>query len=173
MPRSYSHLNLQERALLETQLTLGMRPAAIAAGLMRARSTITREMGRNGWPPAPELARPGKARMAGGYRCVPADRRGPCAGPQAACPAQAGARQSALDHRGRSAPPGLESSADCEHTGSYARSRAALLRDHLHRALHHAAGTSAFQPARPDAPPTPGQKTSAKQRRAQQALHSR
>ena len=56
MPRSYSHLNLQERALIETQLTLGMRPAAIAAGLMRARSTITREMlatagcPRQSWP---------------------------------------------------------------------------------------------------------------------------
>jgi IS30 family transposase len=36
---------------IETQLTLGMRPAAIAAGLMRARSTVTREIGRNGWKP--------------------------------------------------------------------------------------------------------------------------
>jgi IS30 family transposase len=75
MPRSYHHLNLQERALIETQLTLGMRPAAIAAGLMRARSTISREIGRNGWMSPPELARQGRTWMAGGYRCVPADRR--------------------------------------------------------------------------------------------------
>jgi IS30 family transposase len=75
MPRSYSHLDSQERALIETQLTLGMRPAAIAAGLMRARSTVTREIGRNGWMSPPELARRGRTRIAGGYRCVPADRR--------------------------------------------------------------------------------------------------
>ena len=73
MPRSYIHLNIQERALIETQLTLGMRPAAIAAGLMRARSTVTREIGRNGWKP--ERVHRGKARIAGGYRCVLADRR--------------------------------------------------------------------------------------------------
>jgi IS30 family transposase len=75
MPRSYSHLDSQERTLIETQLTLGMRPAAIAAGLMRARSTVTREIGRNGWQPSPGLAPPGNARIAGGYKCVPADRR--------------------------------------------------------------------------------------------------
>jgi IS30 family transposase len=75
MPKSYSHLDSQERALIETQLTLGMRPAAIAAGLLRARSTVTREMWRNGWLPPPELARRGKTRIAGGYRCVLADRR--------------------------------------------------------------------------------------------------
>src|ERR1035437_195348 len=75
MPKSYSHLDSQERALIETQLTLGMRPAAIAGGLMRARSTISREIDRNGWLSPSELARQGRTRMAGGYRCVPADRR--------------------------------------------------------------------------------------------------
>jgi integrase len=49
MGKSYSHLSLAERALLQTQLELRCRPAAIAAGLQRARSTITREMARNGW----------------------------------------------------------------------------------------------------------------------------
>jgi IS30 family transposase len=75
MPRSYSHLNQQERALIETQLTLGMSPAAIAGELMRARSTVTREIGRNGWLSRSEFARLGRTRVAGGYRCVPADRR--------------------------------------------------------------------------------------------------
>ena len=75
MPRSYSHLDVQERALIETQLRLGMSPAAIAAGLMRARSTVTREIRRNGWLSPPELARRGVTRIAGGYRCVAADRR--------------------------------------------------------------------------------------------------
>jgi hypothetical protein len=49
MGKSYSHLSLAERALLQTQLELRCCPAAIAAGLQRARSTITREMACNGW----------------------------------------------------------------------------------------------------------------------------
>ena len=75
MPRSYSHLNSQERALIETQLTFGVRPAAIAAGLTRAKSTVIRELRRNGWQSPTDLARRARTRIAGGYRCVPADRR--------------------------------------------------------------------------------------------------
>lgn len=74
MAKSYNHLDMQERALIEAQLTLGVRPSAIADGLMRSRSTVTREMRRNGWKPQP-LAPRGKPRIAGGYRCVPASRR--------------------------------------------------------------------------------------------------
>ncbi|WP_263351028.1 IS30 family transposase [Acidicapsa acidisoli] len=75
MRRSYTHLAVQERALIETQLKLGMSPAAIAAGLMRAPSTVTREIRRNGWLAPAELSRLGRTRIAGGYRCVAADRR--------------------------------------------------------------------------------------------------
>jgi IS30 family transposase len=49
MAKSYRHLEVQERALIETQLRLGIEPAVIAAALMRSRSTITREIRRNGW----------------------------------------------------------------------------------------------------------------------------
>jgi IS30 family transposase len=73
MAKSYRHLDTQERVVIETQLRLGMSPAAIAAGLMRARSTVTREMHRNGWKP--ECVHRGATRIAGGYRCVLADRR--------------------------------------------------------------------------------------------------
>src|ERR1700690_2404707 len=73
MAGSYVHLETQERALIETQLTLGMSPAAIAAGLMRARSTVTREMHRNGWKLSSLHCR--RPTVAGGYRCVLADRR--------------------------------------------------------------------------------------------------
>jgi IS30 family transposase len=73
MAGSYVHLETQERALIETQLTLGMSPAAIAAGLMRARSTVTREMHRNGWKLC--SVHRGRPTVAGGYRCVLADRR--------------------------------------------------------------------------------------------------
>ena len=44
MSGSYIHLELAERALIETQLSLGLSPAAIAAGLRLARSTIMRDL---------------------------------------------------------------------------------------------------------------------------------
>jgi transposase, IS30 family len=72
MGKNYRHLELQERVVLETQLRLGLQPAAIAAGLLRARSTVMREMRRNGWKA--QSAR-GPQRIAGGYRCLPAQRR--------------------------------------------------------------------------------------------------
>ncbi len=70
MPRSYRHLDLSERVVIETQLRLGRRPAEIAACLKRARSTVSREMRRNGW-----RAQLRKSAIAGGYRCLVADRR--------------------------------------------------------------------------------------------------
>lgn len=70
MPRSFHHLDLSERVFIETQLSLGMRPGGIAADLRRARSTISREIRRNGW-----RAKLRKGAIAGGYRSVAADRR--------------------------------------------------------------------------------------------------
>ena len=75
MAKSYRHLEVQERALIETQLRLGMKPAVIASALMRSRSTITREIRRNGWQSDAEVTPRSRARIAGGYRCVTADRR--------------------------------------------------------------------------------------------------
>ena len=75
MSRSYVHLELPERSLIETQLRLGLRPAAIALGLLRSRSTVLREIRRNGWQSDVEVARRGRARIAGGYRCAAAERR--------------------------------------------------------------------------------------------------
>jgi transposase, IS30 family len=75
MSKQYPHLVMQERALIEAQLGLGVKPSAIALGLGRSRSTVTREMQRNGWkPPSAPLWR-GQARIAGGYRCVRAEER--------------------------------------------------------------------------------------------------
>jgi transposase, IS30 family len=70
MPRGFRHLDLSERVFIETQLSHGRRPAGIAAELKRARSTITREIRRNGW-----RAKLRKGSIAGGYRSVAADRR--------------------------------------------------------------------------------------------------
>jgi hypothetical protein len=49
MAKDYLHLVMRERALIETQLGFGMTASAIALGLGRSRSTVTREMHRNGW----------------------------------------------------------------------------------------------------------------------------
>src|ERR1035441_7743223 len=75
MAKSYRHLEVQERALIEAQLRLDMKPAVIAAALMRSRSTITREIRRNGWQSDAEMTPRSRTRIAGGYRCVTADRR--------------------------------------------------------------------------------------------------
>ena len=75
MGKSYTQLSLVERALLQTQLVLRWSPAAIAAGLQRARSTITREMARNGWLAEPHIALRGRPRIAGGYRAEAAQQR--------------------------------------------------------------------------------------------------
>jgi IS30 family transposase len=75
MKKFYKHLSLAERALLQTQWEMGWSPAAIAAGLQRARSTITREMARNGWQAEPARRQRGRPRKAGGYRAAAAQQR--------------------------------------------------------------------------------------------------
>ena len=72
MAGSYRHLTLADRTLIETQLSFGMRPAAIALGLSRARSTVTREILRNG---SAGLHRATPLRVSGQYRSIPADRK--------------------------------------------------------------------------------------------------
>lgn len=66
MGENCEHLSFEERGLLQTQLELGWSPVAIAAGLRRARSTVTREIARNGWKPEPGHHRPATRR---GFGC--------------------------------------------------------------------------------------------------------
>jgi len=75
MARIYRQLCLEERVVLQTQLSLGLSPAAIAAGLNRARSTITREMARNGWKPAAAATAQSRRWGNGMYLARIADRR--------------------------------------------------------------------------------------------------
>jgi IS30 family transposase len=70
MSRFFCHLAMEERVFIQVQLSLGVKPARIAAGLKRARSTVSREIRRNGW-----RAKLRKGTIAGGYRCVAAERR--------------------------------------------------------------------------------------------------
>jgi transposase, IS30 family len=67
MSGRYRQLTIEDRCLIQAQLSVGIKPAAIAAGLMRARSTITREMHRNGWRPGPLRSERGRPPIAGGY----------------------------------------------------------------------------------------------------------
>jgi transposase, IS30 family len=74
MGERYTHLDIRERAVIEMNVALGKRPAQIAVYLNRSRSTITRELTRNGWHAA--YYDRGRRRIgAGGYRCEKADLR--------------------------------------------------------------------------------------------------
>jgi len=75
MKKTYQHLQLEERALIQTMLEQGYKAAAIALSLGRSRSTISRELARNNYT-APSMPRPvGRPFLAGGYRCVRANQR--------------------------------------------------------------------------------------------------
>ena len=75
MGQKYTQLTMEERCLIQTQLSMCWSPAVIAAGLQRARSTITREMLRNRWKRKPEVALRGHPPIAGGYYALRAHRR--------------------------------------------------------------------------------------------------
>ncbi len=75
MASVYRQLCLEERVVLQTQLSLGLSPAAIAAGLKRARWTITREMARNGWKRASEATAQSRRWGNGMYLARTADLR--------------------------------------------------------------------------------------------------
>ena len=75
MVEKYKQITLDDRALIQTQLQQGFKPAAIAATLGRPRSCITRELARNGWK-APSAKRSiGRPSLAGGYSSSRANQR--------------------------------------------------------------------------------------------------
>ena len=49
MGNIYAQLSLEERTMIHTPLEMGLKPAAIANGLNRPASTLSRELTRNGW----------------------------------------------------------------------------------------------------------------------------
>jgi transposase, IS30 family len=83
MGKSYQHLIVAERCLIQVQLGLRLSPAAIAAGLKRSRSTITREMSRNGW-----IRGAGGKHVADVYDAARADRRARLRASKARVPAK-------------------------------------------------------------------------------------
>ena len=75
MGKRYSQLSIEERTMIQTQLEMGIKPAAIALGLNRSASTLSRELSRNGWVRPKEGRGPGRPPVAGGYRAVAAHKR--------------------------------------------------------------------------------------------------
>ena len=75
MGRNYKQLSIEERTMIQTQLEMGIKPAAIALGLHRSASTLSRELHRNGRTRPRARRGPGRAPVAGGYRADAAHRR--------------------------------------------------------------------------------------------------
>ena len=75
--KSYGHLGIEERALIQANLKLGLSLRAIGRELGRAASTISRELKRCGWrgPDEATPAWPAVGRGVNGYWCESAHRR--------------------------------------------------------------------------------------------------
>ena len=67
---NYKQISIEERSVIQAQLTLGFKPSWIAAGLGRSVSTISRELRRNGWVKLKEKPRRGRPVIAGKYRAL-------------------------------------------------------------------------------------------------------
>jgi IS30 family transposase len=75
MGKVYVQLSVEERSILQALLTLGRKPAEIAANLNRPPPTISRELKRNSWARPKEPPRPGRPAVAGGNRADAAQKR--------------------------------------------------------------------------------------------------
>ena len=71
----YTQVSIEERTMIHTQLERGLTPAAIAMGLHRSASTLSRELRRNGWTRPTTRRGPGRPPVAGGYRAIAAQAR--------------------------------------------------------------------------------------------------
>ena len=68
MGKKYKQLSIEERTMIQTQLSMGLKPGQIARELGRSASTLSRELSRHGWL-RPEVCRGrGRPPLAGGYR---------------------------------------------------------------------------------------------------------
>ena len=75
MGKIYKQLSIEERTMIQTQLSMGFKPGQIARELGRSAGTLSRELKRNGWV-RPKLPRgAGRPAVAGGYRADVAQQR--------------------------------------------------------------------------------------------------
>jgi len=75
MGKSYKQLNIEERTMIQTQLSMGVKPVVIAAELNRSASTLSRELRRNGWSRPKTHRNRGRPLVAGGYGAEAAHQR--------------------------------------------------------------------------------------------------
>ena len=75
MGKKYKQITLSDRTLIQTQLQQGFSPAMIAESLGRHRSSITRELARNGWKPTSTVRSVGRPPLSGGYSSSQANQR--------------------------------------------------------------------------------------------------
>ena len=71
----YKQLSIEERSIIQAQLTLGFKASWIAVGLGRSVSTVTRELRRNGWINVSAKRGRGRPAIAGKYRAALAQGR--------------------------------------------------------------------------------------------------
>lgn len=75
MGKIYKQLSIEERTMIQTQLSMGYKSGQIARELGRSAGTLSRELKRNGWT-CPKLPRSvGRPLVSGGYRADVAQRR--------------------------------------------------------------------------------------------------
>ncbi len=77
MGKIYKQLSIEERTMIQAQLEMGIKPAAIAMGLGRSASTLSRELRRNGWVRPKTRPGPGRPPVADGYRAEAAHQNAP------------------------------------------------------------------------------------------------
>jgi len=76
MGKRYRHLSCEERTLVQLSLERGCSLNSIGKSLDRSTSTISRELGHNGWViPKRRPRQRGRPAVAGGYRAVSAQQR--------------------------------------------------------------------------------------------------
>ena len=68
MKKNYTHLSIEERTMIQTQLSMGYKPGRIAREFGRSAATLSRELKRNGWTRLKQPRSVGRPLAAGGYR---------------------------------------------------------------------------------------------------------
>lgn len=141
MGKIYEQLSVEERTKIQMQLEEGFSPAAIALGLNRSPSTISRELRRNGWSRPKARRSTGRPLMAGGYRSEGAHKRAHTCRGHASHPAAPAARERVVEAGHGIFAIGLFARADFWHTENCASKDAHIAgvpRNHLHGDLRHA-----------------------------------
>ena len=75
MGKIYTQLSIEERTMIQTQLSMGCKPGQIALELGRSPGTLSRELTRNGWTRPQLPRRVGRPMLSGGYRADAAQSR--------------------------------------------------------------------------------------------------